>query len=481
MSTKIALFGAGKLGSRIAELLLKRRVKIDCFIDEDPDKNDQMLKGIKIHLPEHLLTLGNDVKIIISIKDIDPILSKLEDMGFIKGKNVFSHDEASVSVKFIDYKPTRDSKMNEINSEKNNIHQVLLISPLQLASDVSENDSEEPISAKMPKVGNNTGNMVFVEAMRKQLDLDFDACYAKGEHYRGFQFGNVHAVMPSANFIYHGFTSWHESVLTFLNNTNFPITFAGLGAQADSITDDPQSVMDKLAPISKEFLFAVAKRCVSLGVRGKFTAECLEAVGIHNYRVIGCPSMYMTFKDGRSTLPNPHDAKTVMHITPYNLSVYETKILELGYSIKSEWIMQTYDECDLKGLLINPKFPDLSVDKKDILDYHKEHSHVFFSYGKWDKFLKESNFTFSFGSRFHGNVMAINAGIPALWITHDSRTQEFMDVFSLPHIKMEEMANIFNINQLIERCDYSKFYKKYPEMLKEYKKYLDENNLSNMF
>lgn len=36
----------------------------------------------------------------------------------------------------------------------------------------------------------------------------------------------------------------------------------------------------------------MSERTNTIGVRGAFTAECLDLMGIHNYRIIGCPSMF---------------------------------------------------------------------------------------------------------------------------------------------------------------------------------------------
>lgn len=39
-------------------------------------------------------------------------------------------------------------------------------------------------------------------------------------------------------------------------------------------------------------------KVASIGVRGEFTAECLSLLGVHNIRIIGCPSFYK-YLDGK--------------------------------------------------------------------------------------------------------------------------------------------------------------------------------------
>jgi hypothetical protein len=46
---------------------------------------------------------------------------------------------------------------------------------------------------------------------------------------------------------------------------------------------------------------------------------------------------------------------------------------------------------------------------------------------EWRNFLMENGFSFSFGSRIHGNLMAILAGIPTVVCACDSRTREMAE------------------------------------------------------
>lgn len=358
------------------------------------------------------------------------------------------------------------SRMNN-NAEETCI---AVLNPIPFA----DRDRGSSITKQLEEVGQNTGNILFVEAIKGQLSYQYELPIG----FKDFNDLNISsAVVPSANFIFPKFVALHKSVQKLLENTSFPITFAGLGAQSKDISDDPNAFLDTLPDITKEALYAMSKRCVSLGVRGAFTGRCLEALGISNYRVIGCPSIYGNLK-GKSLLPQPKKDRVVVNITTG--SQYETKLLELAYSNKIHWIMQMPTEF-IDQINIEKAFPgffDLNIRREDLLYYYKNYSHMFFNINDWNIFLKKNKFTFSFGSRFHGNVMAMKNGIPALWVTHDSRTQELVDTFSFPYIKETDMLEITDIDQLVERCDYEKFYNKYPKLLSNYKAYLRENSLS---
>ena len=94
-------------------------------------------------------------------------------------------------------------------------------------------------------------------------------------------------------------------------------------------------------------------------------------------------------------------------------------------------------------------------DGKNILEYNKKMSQVFWNIDSWNKFYKKENITFAFGTRFHGNMEAFRYGVPALWITHDSRTEELTNYLHLSSIKLSEAIKAKNLEELIEYCDYT--------------------------
>ena len=48
-----------------------------------------------------------------------------------------------------------------------------------------------------------------------------------------------------------------------------------------------------------------------------------------------------------------------------------------------------------------------------------------------------SKYDFSVGLRLHGNMVAWQAGTPALWVYHDSRTQELAETMALPRMPFQ--------------------------------------------
>jgi len=352
--------------------------------------------------------------------------------------------------------------------------------PVIIASGIKLKSTADTFELKMRDVGQNTGNMMFANALNEQLDVK------KYDFYHSSLFKDekdVNCVIPSANFIICG-DAIEDDGVKFMEETEFPITLAGLGAQANAYakTNTPKDLVASLNPEKIKFLKMASQRAVSIGIRGQFTAECLEIMGIKNYRIIGCPSFYKHMDGVLPEFKVPSPKKTVMTVTSGNQ--FESNLVKFGYENNSDWVMQMptelpyieTGEIQYSPQQIERAFPKLKFNKK-MFEYMKNHRKIFFNIDEWNDYLKNGGFTFAFGSRFHGNMNAFNHGIPTLWITHDSRTKELAEALYLPHITIHEFNSVSSMEQLIEYCNYEETIKHYPELLENYKQFLKENGL----
>jgi hypothetical protein len=53
---------------------------------------------------------------------------------------------------------------------------------------------------------------------------------------------------------------------------------------------------------------------------------------------------------------------------------------------------------------------------------------------------------FSIGPRFHGNVLAVISGIPALFVAHCGRVNEMIKFFKFPYIPLNDYLEILESN-----------------------------------
>ena len=118
----------------------------------------------------------------------------------------------------------------------------------------------------------------------------------------------------------------------------------------------------------------------------------------------------------------------------------------------------------------------------DLKEYIKKCGKIFYTANEWADFFKKGDFSFSVGSRFHGNMMALINDIPALWIMHDATTKELIEAMNLPYVTQEDVNKSISLEELMVNCHYDeKFYTKYKELSRQYVELLNECNVQHKF
>ena len=80
---------------------------------------------------------------------------------------------------------------------------------------------------------------------------------------------------------------------------------------------------------------------------------------------------------------------------------------------------------------------------KDLTSDLESRYRIWFDAEEWLEASKQ--LTLSIGMRLHGNMVAMQAGVPSLWIPHDPRTTELVATMSLPFISAEQLEDLDNI------------------------------------
>lgn len=296
-------------------------------------------------------------------------------------------------------------------------------------------------------IGKNTGNLVYMEAAKEHLNYDIEVRMTSEWMKEGLGKSNVSSIMPASNFI-DSETVWYEDLIPILENTDMQFTLAGLGAQA-SFDETPKEVILKLSDKQKYFLHLASEHTATIGVRGEFTAECLKGMGINNVELIGCPSFYQ-YLGNYPVLQLPRLDKVL-----YTADQSKRKVYTLAAQVNSCLICQHSGDAGCVG-------------GKSIF---------FDDFKGWSEFITNENFTFAFGSRFHGNMMALRSKVPTVWVVHDWRTLELVRYLGLPYINYGDgkFRNMKHVEELLEYCDYSGVYKRYPKLYKKYCGFIRKN------
>lgn len=319
-------------------------------------------------------------------------------------------------------------------------------------------DEKMNIDEKYKTLGGNTGNIVFDTALSNLICGDkvfWDTSQTVLEQYDRF---------ITTSYIW--IRKNQEVSSSFKLIRNKPIIPMSVGLQSDDY--DPYFQMH---PSVVNELKKIEERCI-IGCRGDYTADILNKHGIKNTMVIGCPSVYLGIQS--NTLVKyfsgykPHNIISNFSTFWRQLKSNEVDFLKYISKNKFNFIEQTIGDLKKEDWLEDEKSFQLV---RQWLNNKK----VFFSFEEWKEEIK--NYDFSIGYRFHGNVMAVINGIPALFIYADSRVKEMCEFFKLPMISDKEFDIDKPIEYWYDRSDYSDFNKLIDKKREIFKEFCRKNNL----
>lgn len=344
--------------------------------------------------------------------------------------------------------------------------------------DFTDNDSEQ---TKFDCLGGNVGNIVFCNAIKEQIKFDGEGTYFD----EGADDTNRIYVWPCSSFLNYKDTWIEGHIETLERRKDMKIVPVGLGAQT-GLNGTVKEVVGKLSDRQKRFFAMLAERCNTIGVRGEFTAECLSELGIKNVEIIGCPSVFKYINTEYKKLDLPTSDKAVLTVSP-GRGMATGRCISIGEKAKADWVIQTMTEKVDRGPRsmidwMKDYFRFSGLSHSNISDYQRDYAKNVYSYKEWNELLS-SGYTFAYGLRFHGNMMAFRNGIPTLWIVHDMRTEELTKTLSLPavSVKSEKFKRAKTIEHLIEACDYSEFYSKYNDNRARYLKFMAQNGITQNY
>lgn len=317
-----------------------------------------------------------------------------------------------------------------------------------------------PTEENFVRVGKNSGNIVFSYAL--QHIIRCESIFFSQITQRADDFDNI---------IVRDFISLREETdLSYFNKVldcfkQKPIIPISVGVQAFEMKLD-----FRFHPATLRILQEVAERAV-LAVRGEYSAYVLNMYGIKNIRVVGCPSMYLGMNHNRKIIKK--DFSEVKHI----LSNYKT--ISNRINTPTDLAILNFLKNNAQAFVEQTRcYASESVKEttlKKYSDFLFKNQKYFFIFEDWYNFVK--NYDFCIGGRFHGNVVPILAGVPALFLAVDSRTKEMTDFFDLPTVLTSEFDASKPLEYYYDLADYTEFNKNYSKNLDNFIEFCKENNL----
>jgi hypothetical protein len=310
-------------------------------------------------------------------------------------------------------------------------------------------------------VGGNTGNLAFCYALSRHLGGNLPTKSWLEENSAYFN-EKCTGVLTLANQL-----GKHADLGYFadaLGKHNSRLIGLGLGAQADigGIVDIPEG--------TQRWLKTVMNRAPgdgpNIGVRGAFTLSALEKYGLaERATVLGCPTLFLNESRNLGSLIKKNSEKnfkriavTAGHYKWKHLEKLESSLTALlthnhDYIIQSPMPMVSFG----RGAVSNTYESDFTeirdyckpnMELNDFNEWRMDHAVSFFSAPAWMEHLRR--FDFVIGVRIHGVMLALQMGIPAVCIAHDSRTKELCETMMIPFIEASNVSNGIDREQLHE-------------------------------
>ena len=316
------------------------------------------------------------------------------------------------------------------------------------------------------RAGLNSGNLVYAHAISSHLGEDLEILDIGAPPQQMNRAGRI-GVVQGANQLGAHFAGdqWADR----FEQLTVKLVILGLGAQSDierTAPDIPESALNWVRRIAER----APGNGPNLGVRGRFTLEMLHRHGLGEHAdIIGCPSLFINPAPnlGRTIAANLREPRRIAVVAGHeewrHLAKVEASLGRLVSQTGGSYIGQhglkmmkltrgearDLAEEDLEALG-NYVCPDMSL--AEFIRWSRVHGKIFFDVSEWMDHYKA--FDFVIGTRIHGTMLALQAGVPALCIAHDSRTLELCETMHMPHLTIDSMRNGVTLDELVSLFDF---------------------------
>jgi polysaccharide pyruvyl transferase WcaK-like protein len=288
--------------------------------------------------------------------------------------------------------------------------------------------------------------------------------------------------------------NWRDTI-PVLKRLGLPVIAFGIGAQA------PVKGQLQLSEETKTALKIMADSTTSIGVRGAYSAQVLNDIGIHNVRIIGCPTAFRRNNQHlRIKLPaldtvekvgvtirrevSPTYAQDIgRYLTVHRNLVkemagrFDVTLMAQGEVEEKKMVFGTDDQKEeaIAALKANRWVSDWYFDET-IEKLYRER--LFYSdvVADYEKLVRSQNLVL--GYRLHGNLMALANGVPSIYFTYDSRTVEFAETYKIPSYDVFG-DQPFRLEDYWDQSLFDKYNRAWFETYGEMYRFLTENGVDH--
>lgn len=333
--------------------------------------------------------------------------------------------------------------------------------------------AKKELNGKIP----NFGNKVWLQGILAEIStpaIEYEFGYDElSENYINQTYDCV--LLPLANCFHKAWIPYLEKRASHIRKLKIPVYVIACGVQAESY-DEIDSLAESVKEPATEFIKAVYNTGGEFALRGYFTQEFFNKLGFHDAVVTGCPSIYQM---GRNlTISNDKVSKEDFIATingTFKLPVTDKDIKNAEFICQDVYGKVLYDP---EYFMSNP------FTMKRILKFIKRGDYnfvravgdnrirLFADTQQWLSYYVKNNISFSFGSRIHGSIMPILAGVPSLCFTMDARTREMTEFFDIPNVNPSDVSCKKDLYEWYLETDYSKFNEGFAKRFDDFESFL---------
>lgn len=318
------------------------------------------------------------------------------------------------------------------------------------------------------RVGHNSGNLAFHYATNRLIGsvppvIPWSSTAAEID-----AMGDI-GILPCANQL--GSHTDMAGLGANLRGVKANLVAVGLGAQGGVGLDDMPQVPAGTLDWIEQITARAASKLPNITVRGDYTLSVLEHYGFGGRAVsLGCPSLMINTKpdlgrhlEARYRAPFSKVAIAAGHPDWTSMSALESSLVKIMQSTRGTYIVQnTFDSIALsRGDLsvVSDEYKEklksylgLDMELPEFAKWVREYMISFYNIPAWMEYLRR--FDFVVGSRIHGVMLAMQAGVPGLCIAHDSRIREMCEKSRIPFVMAHQVSGGVTLNELREMISF---------------------------
>jgi len=352
---------------------------------------------------------------------------------------------------------------------------------------------DDTADQRLSHTGRNTGNLLFIDALRRIVRHDH---YAPKVGFKPAEIRERHdgLIIPAANWL-NNTSDWGD-LAALIEHSKLPCVMVGLGAQAPST--------DRMPPVTdgtRRLLHVVAERSHSISVRGAFSAEVVNALGVKNVTVTGCPSLLWHVdrpphvvshslpsrpKIAVNSSRESHEAALEKDDVRNRIScLISREAIKSGF----DYVIQTEaPDLEMAMALEQGRSPQpgtmpyltsaFDADERMVSGFFRDHVQAHFDPATWIESMTDTDAII--GTRLHGVIAGLLAGKPSVLITHDTRTVEMAQQARIPSVPAETVlaAGQLDAAQLVTNADFSTFGDRMHGYYSEFRAFFSNNDVA---